>query len=233
MAEAFFTGPAFHTKTRQAGRALLGTDPLDELERIDVSRPLPLGRERQVGQARRRDRVRTPPRCPAPYDRRLRSPPDRRASGGLRRRDRGVRRKALAGHRRLERDHLAACVLVVGARPAEELDPPRDDLDRRAPFAFLLPRARLQPAVDGDAAALAEVLGAELRLAIPRADVHEVGAAVLARAVDGEEEARHLLVGADLAEVDVGREVPDQRDDVHGVHRRAANRHDGLKGSCR
>ena len=34
MAEAFFTGPAFHTKTRQAGRALLGTDPLAELERI-------------------------------------------------------------------------------------------------------------------------------------------------------------------------------------------------------
>jgi pimeloyl-ACP methyl ester carboxylesterase len=34
MAEAFFTGPAFHTKTRQAGRALLRTDPLAELEQI-------------------------------------------------------------------------------------------------------------------------------------------------------------------------------------------------------
>jgi|SRR5579862_357504 len=34
MAEAFFTGPAFHTKTRQAGRALLRTDALDGLERI-------------------------------------------------------------------------------------------------------------------------------------------------------------------------------------------------------
>jgi pimeloyl-ACP methyl ester carboxylesterase len=34
MAEAFFTGPAFHTNTRQAGRALLGTDPLAELERV-------------------------------------------------------------------------------------------------------------------------------------------------------------------------------------------------------
>jgi pimeloyl-ACP methyl ester carboxylesterase len=34
MAEAFFTGPAFHTKTRQAGRALLRTDPLAELDRI-------------------------------------------------------------------------------------------------------------------------------------------------------------------------------------------------------
>lgn len=34
MAEAFFTGPAFHTKTRQAGRALLRTDPLAEVEQI-------------------------------------------------------------------------------------------------------------------------------------------------------------------------------------------------------
>lgn len=34
MAEAFFTGPAFHTKTRQAGRALLRTDPLAGVERI-------------------------------------------------------------------------------------------------------------------------------------------------------------------------------------------------------
>ena len=34
MAEAFLAGPAFHTKTRQAGRALLRTDPLAELERI-------------------------------------------------------------------------------------------------------------------------------------------------------------------------------------------------------
>jgi len=34
MAEAFFTGPAFHTNTRQAGRALLRTDPLAELEQI-------------------------------------------------------------------------------------------------------------------------------------------------------------------------------------------------------
>jgi pimeloyl-ACP methyl ester carboxylesterase len=34
MAEAFFTGPAFHSKTRQAGRALLRTDPLAELGRI-------------------------------------------------------------------------------------------------------------------------------------------------------------------------------------------------------
>jgi len=34
MAEAFFEGPAHHTNTRQAGRALLATDPLAGLERI-------------------------------------------------------------------------------------------------------------------------------------------------------------------------------------------------------
>jgi pimeloyl-ACP methyl ester carboxylesterase len=34
MAAAFFEGPAHHTNTRQAGRALLATDPLDGLDRI-------------------------------------------------------------------------------------------------------------------------------------------------------------------------------------------------------
>ena len=34
LAEGFLEGPAHHTKTRQAGRALLATDPLDGLERI-------------------------------------------------------------------------------------------------------------------------------------------------------------------------------------------------------
>lgn len=34
LAEAFFEGPAHHTKTRQAGQALLATDPLDGLDGI-------------------------------------------------------------------------------------------------------------------------------------------------------------------------------------------------------
>ena len=38
LAEAFFTGPAFHTKTRQAGRALLGTDPARRARADRVSR---------------------------------------------------------------------------------------------------------------------------------------------------------------------------------------------------
>jgi pimeloyl-ACP methyl ester carboxylesterase len=34
MAEAFLVGPAYHTDTRQAGRALLATDPRPELDRV-------------------------------------------------------------------------------------------------------------------------------------------------------------------------------------------------------
>ena len=56
--------------------------------------PLPLGRERQLGPARRRDGVRAPPTRPAADDRRLRPPADRRAAGRLPRRDPGVRRLA-------------------------------------------------------------------------------------------------------------------------------------------
>lgn len=34
LAEAFLVGPAYHTNTRQAGRALLATDPRHELDRV-------------------------------------------------------------------------------------------------------------------------------------------------------------------------------------------------------
>ncbi|HLX32023.1 MAG TPA: alpha/beta hydrolase [Gaiellaceae bacterium] len=34
LAEAFLVGPAYHTNTRQAGRALLATDPRDELDKV-------------------------------------------------------------------------------------------------------------------------------------------------------------------------------------------------------
>ena len=66
QAEAFLVGPAHHTDTRQAGRALLASDPRTELDRVACPVPLPLGSERQLGQARRRDGVRAPlcaPRC--------------------------------------------------------------------------------------------------------------------------------------------------------------------------
>jgi pimeloyl-ACP methyl ester carboxylesterase len=34
LAEAFLVGPAYHTDTRQAGRALLASDPRPELDRV-------------------------------------------------------------------------------------------------------------------------------------------------------------------------------------------------------
>jgi len=73
----------------------------------------------------------------------------------------------------------------------------------------------VQPSLDGHPPALGQVLGAELGLAVPDRDPDEVRAGLATAAVDGEEEARHLLLLADVAHLDVRREVPDQ---AHGVH---------------
>jgi hypothetical protein len=78
----------------------------------------------------------------------------------------------------------------------------------------VLPRAAAQPAVDADTRALREVLAADLGLAVPRRDVHEVRARVTARPVDREQERRDLLLRPDVLELDVGRQVADQ---VHAV----------------
>ena len=103
----------------------------------------------------------------------------------------------------------------VAGRAAEEVDPPCDDVDRVATRPVLLPGPAVQPPLDGDASALGQVLGAELRLTVPGRDPDEVRAGLAAAAIDGEKEARHLLLLADIAHLDVGREVPDQ---AHGVH---------------
>src|SRR6185312_10352324 len=106
----------------------------------------------------------------ASHDRRLRPPPDRRATRGLPRRDRGVRRRVaggLARDRRFEGDHLAAGGVFGAWTAAQELDPACDHLERRAALAVLLPGARLEPPVDRNAPSLAQVLGAQLRLAVP------------------------------------------------------------------
>src|SRR4029453_7920763 len=91
------------------------------------------------------------------------------------------------------------------------------DLERVAALAVLFPRAGAQAAFDGDAPALVEVLGAQLRLTLPGADPHEVGAGLAAAAVDGKEEFRDLLVVAQLFELDLGREIPDEGDAVHAA----------------
>ena len=51
-----------------------------------------------------------------------------------------------------------------------------DDLERAAPAAVLgIPGAAAETTFDSDTLALAEVLAAELALAVPDADVDEVG----------------------------------------------------------
>ena len=69
-------------------------------------------------------------------------------------------------------------------------------------------------AVHGDTPAFGQVTGAHLRLRIPGRDADEVCAFV--GTVDREQEARHLAVPVDVAEVDVAGEIPDQGHHVHG-----------------
>src|SRR3954468_19786570 len=93
---------------------------------------------------------------------------------------------------RLERSVAATAARVVRAR-AQELDAVGDDLDGLALGAVLrLPLAPVEPSLDGDRAALGEVVGAVLALSAPDGDVEVVGLvdpltalAVLAAAVDG------------------------------------------------
>src|SRR5919204_3390769 len=120
------------------------------------------------------------------------------------------------GNCRLEGDYLGAG--VVGAR-REELNAACNHLDRVSAFALVLPRSATEAPVDPDALSLRQVFRAQLRLTIPGGDPDEVGAAVLRAPVDREQELRHALVLADLAQFDVRRKVPDQ---YHYVHVRSS-----------
>ena len=110
-------------------------------------------------------------------------PRDPRASRRARRRARrhlrrlGSRptpRRVSLGCRRLERDHLRS---ALAARAAAERNSTRARSPRRvAPLAVLLPGPAPQAPRDADPLALAEVLGAELRLAVPRRHPDEVRA---------------------------------------------------------
>src|SRR3954447_19723459 len=69
----------------------------------------------------------------------------------------------------------AAAATLPGAARAQELDGVGDDLDRLALGAVLrLPLAPLEAAVDRDAAALGQVVGAVLALRAPHLDVEVV-----------------------------------------------------------
>src|SRR5262249_34193769 len=105
----------------------------------------------------------------------------------------------------LRRCHLRAC--------GQETEVVSHDLDRAPPPAGLLPAPAAETSVERDEAAFRQPR-ARLRLLAPRHDADEVGR-VAARPVDREQERCPLLALPDLAKVDVGREVPDQQDDVH------------------
>ncbi len=216
-AEAFLVGPAHHTNTRQAGRALLVSDPRTELDRIACPCLCLWGASDKW--VRLDDGIE--------YARRLGAPLRTIAGCGhlligerpdaCLARDRGLRRLALAAA-----TGASNGITSPPASSSSRRGPPPRNSTRRAttsiaaaPLALLFPRTGLQPPVDGDPPSLAEVLGAQLRLPIPGRHAHEVRASVVARAIDREHEARHLLLGPDLAQLDVGREVADQRHDVH------------------
>ena len=193
MAEAFLVGPAEHTDTRPAGRALLASDPRPELDRVacpclclwgasDNWVPLEDGME---------------------YARRLRAP---------------LRTIAGCGHL-LIGERPDACLAAIrefaaGAplvsRPAARTgSPPRrprprgaaaEELDRRATTSTALRRLP-SSSHERDLSRPSTAT----RRPLPRysaqssawrsqaAHAHEVGAAVAARPVDREHEARHLL----------------------------------------
>src|SRR5207247_9463031 len=99
----------------------------------------------------------------------------------------------------------------------KELQAIRHYLDGTSFLSILLPRAVSQPSLERDLAALREVVGAELGLAVPGRDTEEVGLAVLPAAVDREPELRKLLLRPELPQLDVRRQAANQD---HGVHAR-------------
>ena len=98
LAEAFLAGPAEHTDTFSAGQALIATDPRPDLDRVQLSVPLPLGRPGQLGAARGRHGVRAPAAGAAAGDRRLRSPAHRRTAGSMSEGDSLLSLESSVGH---------------------------------------------------------------------------------------------------------------------------------------
>src|SRR5438309_1491952 len=114
---------------------------------------------------------------------------------------------------------IAAAVAVAPA--AEELDALGDDLDGLALASVLgLPLAPVEPAVDRDRAALAQVLGAALGLVAEDRDPEEVRLVdplprlVPPPSVDGDAEVANGRAARRVPQLGVPRQVPDPYDAV-------------------
>src|SRR4051794_29119521 len=129
----------------------------------------------------------------------------------------GVRADAPGDGLRLERlrRRLRAVVLAPAAR--EHLDARRDDLGLPVTLALLVvPGAGLQPALERDLLALAEVAPARLREAVPGHDVVELRLLLPADVLVGRHgELGHRLAAGGGAELGVAREATGQEDPVH------------------
>jgi site-specific DNA recombinase len=112
--------------------------------------------------------------------------------------------------------NVARIPLNHAEREMQELDSVGDHLESAPAGAVgCLPGTASEPAVQRRSIALVQELPAQVRLPVPDGDPHEVGAAFLARPVDGQEEARQPLALGELLHLDLRREIADQRDDVH------------------
>src|SRR5439155_24407858 len=130
-----------------------------------------------------------------------------------------VRVLGLRGRARRNELRLAALALAAAA---QELDAVGDDLDRLSLRPVLrVPLAPLEPAVDGDGAALGEVLRAALALVAPDGDVEVIrllgpfaGGAVLAACVDGESQAADGGPARRVPELGILRQIAYEHDSV-------------------
>jgi 3-oxoadipate enol-lactonase len=117
------------------------------------------------------------------------------------------------GDRSLERHHLPAC---LGRRRRQEFDPVGDNVDGAALLALVLPGAVPEPPLDSDLSPLGEVLRTELGLPVPDRNPEEVRLVVLPASIDRDPESRESFLLAELAHLDIARQISDQDDAVHG-----------------
>src|SRR5947209_13657130 len=137
----------------------------------------------------------------------------------------GLREVGRLGGRAGGNELVASAALGSVAAGSEELDALGDDLHRLALRPVLrVPLAPVQPAVDADGAALAQVLRARLGLVAEDRHVEVVGLVdplaglVAAAAVDGDAQAADCGAAGRVPELGILRQVPDEHDTVDVRH---------------